>query len=46
MNQMADLTDLELDVKRTLIDVGVVSIRLDPGKSTMWRDSARGAIAE
>ena len=33
---MARLTDIELDVKRTSMDVGAVSIRRDPRKSTMW----------
>ena len=28
------------------MDVGDVSIRRDPRKSTMWRDSTRGAIAQ
>ena len=36
VNQMARLTDFELDVKRTSMDVGAVSMRRDPKKSITW----------
>ena len=36
VNQMARLTDFELDVKEPQMDVGAVSIRRDLKKSTTW----------
>ena len=44
VNQMARMTELELDVKS--MDIDAVSIRRDPKKSKMWCDSTRGAIAQ